>query len=95
MASTFLRGRQPPMERARAIPPLRQRPVRAVGGRAAGPPATRISLRVQRCWTGASALMTALALGVSIPNILLVDVHLPIPLVAQSVFFFFFESGIW
>jgi hypothetical protein len=68
MASTFLHGLQPPTDRAQVTPPLRGRPVRAVGGRVAGPRATRISPRARRSWTGVSALMTARALGVSAPG---------------------------
>lgn len=48
MASIFLHGLQPPTDRVQVTPPLRQRPVRAVGGRVAGPRVIRISLRVRR-----------------------------------------------
>ena len=48
MASTFLHGLQPPTGRVQVIPPLRRRPVRAVGGRVAGPRVTRISPRARR-----------------------------------------------
>ena len=48
MALTFLHGLQPPTDRAQVIPPLRRRPVHAVGGRVAGPRATQISPRARR-----------------------------------------------
>jgi len=48
MASTFLRGLRPPMDRARVTPARRRRPVPAVGGRVAGPRATLILPRARR-----------------------------------------------
>jgi hypothetical protein len=87
MVSIFLHGRQPPTDRAQVTPLLRGRPVRAVGGRVAGPRATRISPHVRRSWTGVSALMTAQALGVSVPACFHLDIRFLIPFIAQSVFF--------
>jgi hypothetical protein len=48
MASIFLHGLQPPTDRVQVTPPLRGRPVHAVGGRVAGPRATRISPHARR-----------------------------------------------
>lgn len=48
MASIYLHGLPLPTDRAQVTPPLPGRPVYVVGGRVAGPRATRISLRARR-----------------------------------------------